>query len=170
MTRMHCVLLAAAALLSPVSPALAEGGPAGGEVTGVSVLASPGKAEVVINVHGAVQVRDFMLHAPDRLVVDVVGATLSTRGALYDGVKRGGVVNLRYSQFRPDVVRIVLDLDGAKEYKLARANDEVRVSFGSDKVFAAWSSASVTPLAEAAGDAVVTPRAREPEVRLAQMK
>jgi type IV pilus assembly protein PilQ len=170
MTRMHCVLLAAAALLSPVSPALAEGGPAGGEVTGVSVLASPGKAEVVINVHGAFQVRDFMLHAPDRLVVDVVGATLATRGALYDGVNRGGVVNLRYSQFRPDVVRIVLDLDGAKEYKLARANDEVRVSFGSDKVFAAWSSASVTPLAEATGDAVVTPRAREPEVRLAQMK
>ncbi len=33
--------------------------------------------------------------------------------ALYDGVKRGGVLNLRYSQFRPDVVRIVVDLDGA---------------------------------------------------------
>jgi type IV pilus assembly protein PilQ len=175
MTRMHCVLLAAAAFLGLVSPALAEGGPEGGEVTGVSVMASPGKAEVVINVHGAVQVRDFMLHAPDRLVVDVVGATLSTRGARYDGVNRGGVVNLRYSQFRPDVVRIVLDLDGAKEYKLARANDEVRVSFGSDKVFAAWSSASVTPrgeatTADATADVAVTPPAREPEVKLAQMK
>ncbi|MGE5141966.1 MAG: AMIN domain-containing protein, partial [Acidobacteriota bacterium] len=122
MTRMHRVLLAAAALLGPVTPALAEGGPESGEVTGVSVLPAPGKAEVVINVRGAVQVRDFMLHAPDRVVVDVVGATLSTRGALYDGVNRGGVVNLRYSQSRPDVVRIVLDLDGAKEYKLARVN------------------------------------------------
>ena len=171
MTRMHRVLLAAAALLGPVTPAHAEGGPGGGEVTGVSVLPAPGKAEVVINVRGAVQVRDFMLHAPDRLVVDVVGATLSARGALYDGVNRGGVVNLRYSQFRPDVVRIVLDLDGVKDYKLARANDEVRVSFGSEKVFAAWSSGSGVALAAAAtdatGDVVTPPPAREPEVRVA---
>ena len=175
MTRMHRVLLAAAALLGPVTPALAEGGPESGEVTGVSVLPAPGKAEVVINVRGAVQVRDFMLHAPDRVVVDVVGATLSTRGALYDGVNRGGVVNLRYSQFRPDVVRIVLDLDGAREYKLARVNDEVRVSFGSDKEFAAWSSASGVALARAAAagpaptpsvtaDAAATAPARDPEV------
>ena len=175
MTRMHRVLLAAAALLGPVTPALAEGGPESGEVTGVSVLPAPGKAEVVINVRGAVQVRDFMLHAPDRVVVDVVGATLSTRGALYDGVNRGGVVNLRYSQFRPDVVRIVLDLDGAKKYKLARVNDEVRVSFGSDKEFVAWSSASGVALARAAAaapaptpaapaDAAATAPARDPEV------
>jgi type IV pilus assembly protein PilQ len=170
MTRMHRVLLAAAALLGPVSPALAEGGPAGGEVTGVSVLPAPGKAQVVINVRGAVQVRDFMLHSPDRLVVDVVGATLSARGAQYDGVNRGGVVNLRYSQFRPDVVRIVLDLEGTKEYQVARGNDEVRVSFGSDKAFAAWSSTRVSaPLAvaDAAADVVATAPAREPEVAIA---
>jgi type IV pilus assembly protein PilQ len=153
MTRMHRVLLAAAALLGPVSPAWAEGGPESGEVTGVSVLPAPGKAEVVINVRGAVQVRDFMLHAPDRVVVDVVGATLSTHAALYDGVNRGGVVNLRYSQFRPDVVRIVLDLDGAREYKLARVNDQVRVSFGSDREFAAWSSADGVALVKAAAAA-----------------
>ena len=42
---------------------------------------------------GAVDVRDFLLTAPDRLVLDVVGATLSdTAAALYDGVKRGGVL------------------------------------------------------------------------------
>ncbi len=174
MTRMHRVLLAAAALLGPLSPAYGEGGPGGGEVTGVSVLPAPGKAEVVINVRGAVQVRDFMLHSPDRLVVDVVGATLSARGAQYDGVNRGGVVNLRYSQFRPDVVRIVLDLDGVKDYKLARANDEVRVSFGSEKVFSAWSSGSgvalATAVADATGDVVTTPPAREPEVKLTQAR
>jgi len=170
MTRMHRVLLAAAALFGSVTPAHAGGGPGGGEVTGVSVLPAPGRAEVVINVRGAVQVRDFMLHAPDRLVVDVVGATLSARGALYDGVNRGGVVNLRYSQFRPDVVRIVLDLDGVKNYKLARANDEVRVSFGSEKEFAAWSSGNVAELAavpaDATADVVATAPARTPEVRV----
>ena len=136
MTRLHRLLLAAA-LLGPVSPALAEDGPASGEVTGVSVLPAPGKADVVINVRGAVQVRDFMLNAPDRLVVDVVGAKLSAQTAMYDGVNRGGVVNLRYSQFRPDVVRIVLDLAGVKNYKVAHSDSEVRVSFGNEQTFAA---------------------------------
>ena len=59
------------------------------------------------------EVKDFLLTAPDRLVLDVVGATLGQNAPrLYDGVKRGVVTDLRYSQFRPDVVRIVLDLDG----------------------------------------------------------
>ncbi len=178
MTRMHRLLLAAA-LLGPVSPALAEDGPASGEVTGVSVLPAPGKADVVINVHGAVQVRDFMLHAPDRLVVDVVGARLSATSALYDGVNRGGVVNLRYSQFRPDVVRIVLDLEGVKDYKLARSDAEVRVSFGSEQAFAAWSSASNAGAALAADEPVARDMTavtaapasvREPEVQVSQIQ
>ena len=42
---------------------------------------------------------------------------------VYDGVERGGVLNLRYSQFRPDVVRIVLDLDGPKAYKVEREGE-----------------------------------------------
>jgi type IV pilus assembly protein PilQ len=177
MTRLHRLLLAAA-LLAPASPALAEDGPASGEVTGVSVLPAPGKADVVINVRGAVQVRDFMLHAPDRLVVDVVGAKLSTQSAMYDGVNRGGVVNLRYSQFRPDVVRIVLDLQGVKDYKVAHSDAEVRVSFGSQQGFAAWSSASAPspavataaeePVRDATAVAPAAP-AREPEVKVSQI-
>jgi len=175
MTRLHRLLLAAA-LLGPASPALAEGGPASGEVTGVSVLPAPGKADVVINVRGAVQVRDFMLHSPERLVVDVVGAHLSAGTAIYDGVNRGGVVNLRYSQFRPDVVRIVLDLQAVNDYKLARSDEEVRVSFGTEQAFAAWSSASAAAGAAVAADqpasqdmTAVAP-AREPEVRVSQVQ
>jgi type IV pilus assembly protein PilQ len=187
MTRLTRMLLAAAVVLGPASPAFAEGGPESGEVTGVSVRPSPGRAEVVINVHGAVRVRDFVLRNPDRLVLDVVGARLTAAsGAAYDGVNRGGVVNLRYSQFRPDVVRIVLDLDGVKSYKLDRTPDEVRVGFETDKAFASWSSASAMlaatsgPAAKTADAAVVAdaaaihddvapapaPRDRAPEVRL----
>ena len=60
---------------------------------------------------------------------------------LYDGVKRGGVVNLRYSQFRPDIVRIVVDLEGPQTYKIDRSSDDaIRVSFGSGEGFQAWSS------------------------------
>ena len=89
-----------------------------------------------------VEVKDFLLSSPDRLVLDVVGARLSEGApALYDGVKRGGVLNLRYSQFRPDVVRIVLDLDGPKQYQVERKGQQVRVTFGSESGFQAWTSA-----------------------------
>jgi len=140
MTRLYRLMLATAAVFGVPSAALADG-PASGEVTGVSVQASPGRADIVINVRGAVEVRDFMLEGPDRLVLDVMGARLKgNTTSLYDGVKRGGVLNLRYSQFQRDVVRIVLTLDHAKDYHVERGTDAIRVSFGTDQSFLAWSS------------------------------
>ena len=130
MTRLYRLMLATAAVFGVPSAALADG-PGSGEVTGVSVQASPGRADIVINVRGAVEVRDFMLQSPDRLVLDVMGARLKGKSAgLYDGVRRGGVLNVRYSQFDRDVVRIVLTLDEAKDYHVERGTDAIRVSFG----------------------------------------
>jgi N-acetylmuramoyl-L-alanine amidase len=117
MTRVYRLMLATVALFG-LSSAVRADGPASGEVTGVSVQAAPGRADVVINVRGAVEVRDFMLESPNRLVLDVMGAKLKGSTAnLYDGVKRGGVLNVRYSQFERDVVRIVLELDRALDYQ-----------------------------------------------------
>ena len=145
MTRLYRLMLATAAVFGAPAAALADG-PASGEVTGVSVQASPGRADIVINVRGAVEVRDFMLQGPDRLVLDVMGARLKGNAAsLYDGVKRGGVLNLRYSQFQQDVVRIVLELDHAKDYHVERGPDAIRVSFGTDQSFLAWSSNDPVP-------------------------
>jgi type IV pilus assembly protein PilQ len=118
----------------------------------------------VVNVRGAVEVRDFMLQNPNRLVLDVVGAKLKGNPvAMYDGVKRGGVVNLRYSQFQPNVVRIVLHLDRAMDYHVERVSDAIRVSFGTDQTFLAWSSNDPQPSRRARAKAA--PRG-EPEVRL----
>jgi type IV pilus assembly protein PilQ len=162
------------ASLGTATPAAAEG-PGSGEVTAVSLAPAAGKTELVVAVKGAVDVRDFLLTSPDRLVLDVVGATLnSTTASLYDGVKRGKVLNLRYSQFRPDVVRIVVDLDGPQSYKVDHTADAVRVSFNAGDGFQAWSSttaATATQVADAtdsADDAVPTPvaPARKPEVGL----
>ncbi len=136
------LLLGAGLVASPIaaSPVRASE-PGSGEVTAVSLTPAAGKAEVVIGFRGAVEVKDFLLTSPDRLVLDVVGARLERgRAALYDGVKRGGVLNLRYSQFRPDVVRIVLDLDGPKQYQVERKGQQVRVTFGSESGFQAWTS------------------------------
>ena len=140
MTGMYRFGLIATVALAAASPVRADE-PARGEVTAVSLSPAAGKAEVVIGIHGAVQVRDFMLTSPDRLVLDVVGARLNqTAAALYDGVTRGGVRNLRYSQFRPDVVRIVLELDGPKTYQIDRAAEAIRVNFGPAPSFQAWTS------------------------------
>jgi type IV pilus assembly protein PilQ len=163
MTRVYRLMVATAAIFGVTSAARADG-PASGEVTGVSVQSSPGRADVIVNVRGAVEVRDFMLQNPNRLVLDVVGAKLKGNpGGLYDGVKRGGVLNLRYSQFAPNVVRVVLELDRAMDYHVERVADAIRVSFGTDQSFLAWSSNDPQPSKQVA--AKPAPRA-QPEVRL----
>jgi type IV pilus assembly protein PilQ len=161
MTRLSGLVLATFAIFGVTSAVRADG-PASGEVTGVSVQPSPGRADVIINVRGAVEVRDFVLDRPDRLVLDVVGAKLKGSPAgLYDGVARGGVQNIRYSQFKPDVVRIVMELDRAKDYHLERVADAIRVSFGTDQSFLAWSSNE-----QAAAPAPSAKPRRQPEVDL----
>ena len=161
MTRLSGLMLATFAIVGVPTAVLADG-PASGEVTGVSVQPSPGRADVIINVRGAVEVRDFMLDRPNRLVLDLVGARLKGNPAnLYDGVERGGVLNVRYSQWQREVVRIVMELDGTKDYHIERVADAIRVSFGTDQSFLAWSSNDRTD----APAASAKPR-RQPEVQL----
>ena len=153
--------LLATLVIGGAAPARAEG-PGTGEVTAVSLAPAAGKAELVIAVKGAVDVRDFLLTSPDRLVLDVVGAKLSDAApAAYDGMVRGGVLNLRYSQFRPDIVRIVVELDGPKAYEVKRQGASIKVSFGADQKFKAWKSTE----AHAELVAETEAPAKTPEVR-----
>src|ERR1051325_9988513 len=119
-----------------------------GEVRSVTVAPASGKVEVVIDLRGAVEVQDFTLESPARLVLDLLGARLAAPAALYDGQNRGGVRNIRYGQFKPGVVRVVIELDALKDYHIERANGQVRVEIGSERTaFAAWSSGSATSAA-----------------------
>jgi type IV pilus assembly protein PilQ len=144
-------ILSLAALLAVVVPGALAGATTGGrdgEVRGVSVLPAAGKVEIVIDLQGAVLVQDFTLSGPARLVIDLVGARLTAPATLYDGQNRGGVRNIRYAQFKPDVVRVVIDLDVLKDYQVERAAGQVRVRIGSERTaFAAWSSATVADVA-----------------------
>jgi type IV pilus assembly protein PilQ len=131
----------AAGLLAVAAPTLPASGFGDGEVRAVSVLPAAGKVSVVIDLRGAVQVTDFTLTNPSRLVLDLQGTRLTGPSVLYDGQNRGGVKNVRYAQFKPDVVRVVIELDAAKDYKIDQATGSVTVSFGADRTaFAAWSS------------------------------
>ncbi len=110
------------------------------DVTAVSLQPSRGRAELVIDVRGPVEVSDFVLAGPARLVVDLVGARLVAPVMRYDGVSRGGVRNVRYAQFRPDVVRVVVELDSARDYDVRQDSGAVRVGIQGAQDFASWSS------------------------------
>jgi type IV pilus assembly protein PilQ len=141
MTRLFTCALAVA-LTGLASPVRADGSDPGA-VTGVSVVSAPGRAEVVIAISGAVQLKDFILKEPARLVIDLTGTTLDSRAlGLYDGVNRGGVLNVRLGQYSPQVVRVVLELDAVKEYSIDQNANEIRITFGAERPFLAWSSAA----------------------------
>jgi type IV pilus assembly protein PilQ len=111
-------------------------------VHSVSVVPSSGKTEVVIGVNAAVDVQNFTLDAPARVVVDLKGATLAMAQHSYDKVSRGGVVNVRYSQFRPNIVRVVIEMGAKQTYEVKHSDSEVRVVFSGGKTddYSAWTS------------------------------
>src|ERR1041385_4133670 len=104
-------------ILLLVSPPATAGVARDGEVRAVSLIPTAGRAELVIQVQGAVEVTDRTLSDPSRLVLDVTGATLAEGmdRLSYDGVKRAGVVNVRVRQFTPDVVRIEIGRASCRE-------------------------------------------------------
>ncbi len=111
-------------------------------VHSLSVVPSSGKTEVVIGVNAAVDVQDFTLDAPARVVVDLKGATLDMSRSTYDKVARGGITNIRYSQFRPNVVRVVIEMDAKHPYAVKRNEGEVRIAVTGGKTadYTSWSS------------------------------
>lgn len=135
-------------------------------VTAVRVVPGAGRADVVLSFEGAVQVTDFVLVNPHRIVVDVKGATMQLRAPLYDRVPRAGIMNIRLAQFQADVVRLVLDLDAAREYSVVRADGELRISVTGPDAFAPWSASASAVAADAPIAAPVMPRsvARAPEL------
>jgi Type II secretory pathway, component PulD len=131
-------LLASALLLA--AP-LHAGGARDGEVRAVSLVPASGRAELVIQVQGDVTVSDRTLTDPNRIVLDITGATLAAgmdQRIGYDGVKRAGVLNVRVRQYAPDVVRVVLDVEHLVAYRVERSTGAITVSFGAQQGFTAW--------------------------------
>jgi type IV pilus assembly protein PilQ len=113
--------------------------PPAGSVTALSVVPGSGHADVVIAVEGpSIEIIDFTLENPRRIVVDLKGTTLGMPARLYDKVTRGGITNVRMAQWKPEIVRVVLDLDGPREYSVVRGEHDVRVSVNGPDDFAAW--------------------------------
>lgn len=129
-------------------------------VTSLSVVPGTGRAEVVIGVTSDISVSDFVLSSPHRLVIDLNGAVLDMRGS-YDRVQRGGITNIRYSQFKTDVVRVVIELDGEHPYEVRRSANEVRVAVdGGTSAFEAWHSSGAAASRQVAREAEPEPELR----------
>ncbi|MEP6990248.1 MAG: AMIN domain-containing protein [bacterium] len=133
------VIVASALLMGP-SAQRVEARSAEGSVMSLSVIPASGKAEIVIGVSGGVEVRDFTLASPDRIVIDFSGASLALGSRGYDRIARGAVTDVRYSQFRKGTVRVVVYLDGPRAYQLSKSDGEVRVALTlpAGAQFAAW--------------------------------
>jgi type IV pilus assembly protein PilQ len=119
--------------------------PAEGLVTSLSIVPTSGRADVVVGVEGNVSLKHFTLKNPTRIVVDISGATLGLRhGESYDGVPRGGITRVAYSQFSKNVVRVVLTLAGERAYDVAHEATGLRISLqGSGENFERWQLGAV---------------------------
>ncbi len=113
-----------------------------------------GSSSYVISKTGAVEVQEFMMDDPPRLVVDFIGATYQMTEMSFEG--DGAVVDrVRSSQFSEDpnlVVRVVFDLKYKAEYTLVKEDDAVRIRFVS-KVKPTLKPTSVEPVEQAAAPA-----------------
>lgn len=144
MTLSSWSLVATAFLSFAAAPIARRAEPTDGEVRALRLVSAPGRAELVVQVKGAVSVKDMTLADPARIVIDVEGAVLSEAfSPSYDGVNRAGVVGMRVRQTDKSTVRVVLVMDRMKPYTVTREDDGIRVSFGADQSFAAWSTGSL---------------------------
>ena len=107
-------------------------------VTAVSILPAAGRANVLIAVSGETKVVDFTLPSPERIVLDLSPAKL---GAVpgYDKANRGGITNIRFTQYESNVVRIVLDLDKRRAYDVKVDSAGIHVSVDAEGArFVEW--------------------------------
>ena len=114
-------------------------------VTGVSVVPSIDRTEILISVDGSVSYRAFSMEAPARIVVDLLNARHALSQEDFLDINRGGVLSVRTSQYSEDIVRIVVDLRGMTEYTVQQSDGAVRISLdntGGD--FPPWQSPSLT--------------------------
>ena len=93
---------------------------AASQVRSVRLWRAPDNTRLVFDLSGPVQHSVFTLQSPDRLVIDINGATLG--GALNVPTANTPITSMRSAQRTPDDLRVVIDLKKAvtpKSFTLA---------------------------------------------------
>jgi type II secretory pathway component GspD/PulD (secretin) len=119
------VSLAAALILTTIASGDAS------KITSLKVEPRSGSSSYVIEKSGALEVQDFLMKDPARLVVDFIGAAHDLDKMQFEGDGKY-VKSVRTSQFTNDpqlITRIVFDLHANVAYKVINESDAVTVQF-----------------------------------------
>ena len=97
-------------------------------ISSVAITQAPEQSAVRVEGEGKLDVRPARMQHPDRLVLDFVGAKLAVRKTVIPGMS-APVLDVRMSQYQPEVARVVIDLTGAAPYQVSRDGQAVVISF-----------------------------------------
>jgi type IV pilus assembly protein PilQ len=142
------------------------------DVTGLRLSPASGGVDLTIEATGAVAFEDFALADPARIVVDVQGAREALPRSQY-AIGRGGLANVRSSQFSADVTRLVVELDEPASHVATAVPGGIRLRINSgSNVFPEWSTAATTatvpsasPQAQAQEQARITVTFQDADIR-----
>jgi len=129
----------------------------GGPVTEVTITPMSSGTGVLIAVDGQVEYREFTMEGPHRLVVDLMGSRHALPRENFGAVDRGGIRTVRSSQYAPDVVRVVFELERDLGYSVVPTDGGLFILLDNPgDAFEPWSSAGLPTAASMAELAVPT--------------
>ena len=110
-------------------------------VVEIRIVPTGDDTQIMVRTEGLVTHSEFSLSNPTRLVVNIEGSRHALSRWSYEEIARGGVIRLRSSQFRDDVVRLVFDLTVEDGYEVVAEEYGVSVRFPNPgAVFDVWST------------------------------
>jgi N-acetylmuramoyl-L-alanine amidase len=109
-----------------IDPRASDGNPA--EVTSIRTWSAGNETRILVGLNDTVRYTAARISSPDRIYFDLYKANLSPKFASSAPDVTGGLLkSLRVAQNRQGVVRIVLDVNGAKDYSAYLLNDPFRL-------------------------------------------
>jgi type IV pilus assembly protein PilQ len=136
------------------------------KIQDISVRKFEGVTEVVISCDDVPDAKDFTLTKPDRLVIDVKGATIGF-GNKTMSLNRGGITTISTSQFDREggIARVVVEMTSSPSYILMTEESDIVIKLTTKDTapFAEW-KATTSELQVASAPVTPTPAPSTPPV------
>ncbi|MDE2663174.1 MAG: AMIN domain-containing protein [Gemmatimonadota bacterium] len=154
-------------IILPFAAALAAAPAA--EMREVRIASQGTETEITVVLGETATYRHMVLTHPPRLLLDIQAGNAGLAQRRYEGINRGGVLGMRSTQFRPETVRLVFDLDREIAYRVTADSGAIRVTFRNPgPPFVAWSTTEVqdASVADMGGPAGPPPVVQATEPRI----
>ncbi|MDI6740651.1 MAG: AMIN domain-containing protein, partial [Candidatus Edwardsbacteria bacterium] len=114
-------------------------------ITDIVVKKAEGVTQVFVNGDDILNYTDYVLSKPDRLVLDVKGATFAFGNKTYT-INRGGITTISTTQFDREggIARIVIEMSTKPSYLTMQEENDLIVALTTKDTspFAEWKAAS----------------------------